>query len=289
MSTANKSKVSSGGGPADDRIGQLLRARYGADVDLPDGHNAGDMLETLLSHRSIRFYLPQPVPSAAIDLAIAAAQSASTSSNLQAWSVVTVEDSARKARINAIAGNQKQIDQAPLLLVWLADLSRARRITAERSETSDGLDYLESFLLAVIDATLAAQNAVIAFESIGLGTCYIGALRNDPATVAKELNLPDEVFSVFGLTVGYPDLSIKTDIKPRLPQSIVVHNEQYKRDAESEGLSDYNAALRIFQKIQLMSSIDWTEQVSRRIGTKEALKKRHELLTVIRKLGFELK
>lgn len=288
MSTANKSKVPSEVRPAHDRIGQLLRARYSADVDLTDGHNAGNVIETLLSHRSIRFYLPQSVPSAAIDLAIAAAQSASTSSNLQAWSVVTVEDSTRKSRINAIAGNQKQIEQAPLLLVWLADLSRARRITAERSETSDGLDYLESFLLAVIDATLAAQNAVIAFESIGLGTCYIGALRNDPATVAKELNLPDEVFPVFGLTVGYPDPSIKTDIKPRLPQSVVGHNEQYKRDAESEGLQDYNAALRVFQKIQLMPPIDWTEQVSRRIGTKEALKNRHKLLTVIRALGFRL-
>ncbi|MEP7456441.1 NADPH-dependent oxidoreductase [Phyllobacterium sp. SB3] len=271
------------------RVTELLRARYGASNAFPDALAATDVIEALLSHRSVRFYLPQPVPSTTLELAIAAAQSASSSSNLQAWSVVAVEDTARKARINAVAGNQNQVEQAPLLLVWLADLSRARRIATARSEPSSGLDYLESFLLAVIDATLAAQNAVTAFESLGLGTCYIGAIRNDPATVAKELNLPDEVFPVFGLTVGYPDPAIKTDIKPRLLQSNVLHSEHYERDAETGDLQRYNAVLHTFQKIQLMPSIDWTEQVSRRIGTKDALKNRHELLSVVRKLGFGLK
>lgn len=270
-----------------DRLMTLLQQRYGTSERLSDSPSTPDVLETLLSHRSVRSYLPQKVPTEALQLAISAAQSAPSSSNLQAWSVVAIADKDRKARINIVAGNQKQIDQAPMLLVWLADLSRLRGIAASQGSTSDGLDYLESFLLGVIDAALAAQNAVIALESLGLGTCYIGALRNDPAAVAKELALPSEVFPVFGLTVGYPDPAIRTDIKPRLPREKVLHNEQYQ--TEPTDFSSYDEALRAFQTIQLMPTIDWTQQVSRRIGTKEALKNRHELAIAIKALGFRLR
>lgn len=148
---------------------------------------------------------------------------------------------------------------------------------------------MESFLLAVIDATLAAQNAVIAFESLGLGTCYIGALRNNPEAIAKELALPKEVFPVFGLTVGYPDPSIRTDIKPRLPRSKVLHREQYTANSDREDFGEYNQILRAFQKLQLMPAIDWTEQMSRRIGKKEALKNRDVLSSAVKALGFQIK
>ncbi|ATU94948.1 NADPH-dependent oxidoreductase [Phyllobacterium zundukense] len=272
-----------------DLISKLLQQRYGAQQNLSGSLPATDIIETLLAHRSVRFYLPQSVPVTALELAVSAAQSAPSSSNLQAWSVVAVGDKDRKARINAVAGNQKQIDQAPLFLVWLADLSRLRRVATNQGSTSDGLDYLESFLLAVIDAALAAQNAVIAFESLGLGTCYIGALRNNPIAVAKELALPKEVLPVFGLTVGYPDPAIRTDIKPRLPKTKVLHSEQYENDSKSADFSDYNEVLRAFQKIQLLPAIDWTEQISRRIETKDALKNRHELSAAIKTLGFKLK
>ncbi|HMF66908.1 MAG TPA: nitroreductase family protein, partial [Phyllobacterium sp.] len=163
-----------------DRISSLLQQRYGTQQELSGSLPETKVIETLLNHRSVRFYLPQSVPAPAVELAISAAQSAPSSSNLQAWSVVAIEDKDRKARINAVAGNQKQIEQAPLLLVWLADLARLRGITDAQGSPAEGLEYLESFLLAIIDATLAAQNAVVAFESLGLGTCYIGALRNNP-------------------------------------------------------------------------------------------------------------
>ena len=272
-----------------DRISSLLQQRYGTQQELSGSLPETMVIETLLNHRSVRFYLPQSVPAAAVELAISAAQSAPSSSNLQAWSVVAVEDKDRKARINAVAGNQKQIEQAPLLLVWLADLARLRGITNTQGSPAEGLDYLESFLLAIIDATLAAQNAVVAFESLGLGTCYIGALRNNPMAVAKELALPKEVFPVFGLTVGYPDPAIRTDVKPRLPRSRVFHREQYEANPDSGDFSAYNQVLRAFQKIQLMPAIDWTEQMSRRIGTKEALKNRDALSGVVKALGFQIK
>ena len=272
-----------------DRISSLLQQRYGTQQKLSGSLPETKVIETLLNHRSVRFYLPQSVPAPAVELAISAAQSAPSSSNLQAWSVVAIEDKDRKARIYAVAGNQKQIEQAPLLLVWLADLARLRGITDAQGSPAEGLEYLESFLLAIIDATLAAQNAVVAFESLGLGTCYIGALRNNPMAVAKELALPKEVFPVFGLTVGYPDPAIRTDVKPRLPRSRVFHREQYEANPDSGDFSAYNQVLRAFQKIQLMPAIDWTEQMSRRIGTKEALKNRDALSGVVKALGFQIK
>lgn len=254
---------------------------------LPADWNA--TLDTLLSHRSVRSYLNQPLPAGALETAIAAAQSAPSSSNLQAWSVVAVTDPARKERINAVAGAQRQITEAPLLLVWLADLSRLRGIADARGHTSDAVDYLETFLLGVIDAALAAQNAVTAFNSLGLGSCYIGAIRNDPATVAAELGLPPEVFPVFGLTVGVPDPARATDVKPRLPQSSVLHREQYEASVRPDDLARYDRTLRGFQAEQSLAPVDWTQQLSQRIGTAAALKGRDRLAGVLKDLGFKLK
>lgn len=137
-----------------DRLKALAGERYRNKQQLSGDWT--ETVETILSHRSVRHYLEDPVPGEAVELAVAAAQSAPSSSNLQAWSVVAVEDVERRGRLNAVAGNQRQIAQAPLLLVWLADLARPRKIAMERGATAEGLDYVESFLLGVIDAALAA-------------------------------------------------------------------------------------------------------------------------------------
>ncbi|NTJ62163.1 NADPH-dependent oxidoreductase [Agrobacterium rhizogenes] len=273
--------------PDDDRLAALVRERYRNSQHI--GVDWNETIETLLSHRSVRDYLPETVPDTILQLAIAAAQSAPSSSNLQAWSVIAVRDEARKARLNAIAGTQRQITQAPLLLIWLADLSRPRRIATDQGSAADGLDYVESFLLGVIDAALAAQNAVVSLESQGLGTCYIGAIRNDPETVARELELPAGVFPVFGLTVGYPDPATPAAVKPRLPQTTVLHHERYDRSRRSGDLEHYNTVLQDFQAEQHMPRTDWTVQVKNRIGTVEALKGRHLLGVAARRLGFKLK
>ncbi|MBB3428960.1 MULTISPECIES: NADPH-dependent oxidoreductase [Rhizobium] len=273
--------------PDDDRLAALVRERYRNSQHI--GADWSETIETLLSHRSVRDYLPKAVPDDILHLAIAAAQSAPSSSNLQAWSVIAVRDEVRKAKLNAVAGTQRQITQAPLLLIWLADLSRPRRIAADQGSAADGLDYVESFLLGVIDAALAAQNAVVSLESQGLGTCYIGAIRNDPETVARELELPEGVFPVFGLTVGYPDPAAPAAVKPRLPQTTVLHHEHYDRSRRSDDLRHYNTILQDFQAEQRMPRIDWTAQVKNRIGTVEALKGRHLLGVAARRLGFRLK
>jgi nitroreductase len=276
------------GTPGDDGLRDLIFARYRQSVQAGNAE-VNAVLETILAHRSVRDYLPAPLPPGTLETIVAAAQSAPTSSNLQAWSVVAVEDPARRARLSAVSGNQRQILQAPLFLVWLADLSRLRAVAGGLGKTSDGLDYIETFLLSVIDATLAAQNAVVALESLGLGSCYIGGIRNQPQAVAAELGLPAEAIAVFGLTVGYPDPARPADIKPRLSQEVVLHRETYGESRPAAPLGLYDTILRGFQAEQKLPAIDWTEQASARIGTSEALKGRHALTETIRALGFALK
>jgi len=277
-----------GDGAAGTALG-LARQRYRReDAPIPFAWN--DTFETILSHRSVRAYLPDPLPEGTIETLVAAAQSASTSSNLQLWSVVAVEDAARKARLAALAGGQKHIVQAPLLLVWLVDLARIGTIAQERGSAAEGLTYLESFVVGAVDVSLAAQNAVIALESLGLGCVYIGAMRNKPVEVAKELGLPPNVMALFGLVVGYPDPAVPGGIKPRLPQEAVLHREQYTwGPAQSAAVESYNARLRGFQAEQKMPLQDWTELVLNRVRNAPTLSGRDKLREALTTLGFGLK
>ncbi|MDO6416703.1 NADPH-dependent oxidoreductase [Sphingomonas sp. BIUV-7] len=271
----------------DERLNARLFDRYRNTLDVPVAWN--ETLDTLIAHRSVRAYLPQALPVGTVELLVAAAQSAASSSNLQPWSVVAVEDPARKARLASLAGDQKQIHQAPLFLLWLVDLNRLDRIGEALATPADGLRYLESFLLGAVDTSLAAQSAVVALESIGLGSCYIGAIRNKPAEVAAELNLPPNVFALFGLTVGYPDPGRPASVKPRLPQEAVLFRETYGADDNAHHVAAYDRRLRSFQREQAMVERDWSEQASQRVrGAHLALSGRHELRDILHGLGFGL-
>ena len=266
---------------------EQLRRRYGVEQAAnPTVWNAA--LASILSHRSIRKYLPTKVPDDILALTIAAAQSAPTSSGLQAWSVVAVEDPDRKARLAALAAPNPQILSAPLFLVWLADLSRLRSLAIEHGKAGAGLDYFESLLLATIDAALAAQNAVIALDALGLGSCYIGGIRDHPEEVGKLLGLPPETVAVFGMTVGYPDPAVETEVKPRLPQSLVLHREQYRTECVKDDLAGYDEIMRGFQAGQGMAVRGWTQVVASRIADAAALKGRDVLLQVVRRMGFKV-
>jgi nitroreductase len=271
------------------RAAALSRARYRDDAaPLPVGWN--ETLEGLLSHRSVRAYLPDALPEGVIETLVTAAQSASSSSNLQVWSVVAVEDPARKARLAALAGNQKHVVEAPLFLVWLVDLNRLTSLARERGGPSGALSYLETFLLGSVDTSLAAQNAVVALESLGLGSVYTGGIRNRPAEVAAELGLPPHVFPLFGLAVGRPDPDRPAEIKPRLPQAAVLFREQYAwGDAQRAAVDAYNPRIRAFQREQGMVEQDWTVQAGNRTRGPESMVGRHVLREVLNGLGFELK
>ncbi|MEH2082344.1 MAG: NADPH-dependent oxidoreductase [Nostoc sp.] len=267
---------------------ELLRSRYG-EIPFNPEIEWNDSLTALLSHCSIRSYLSDPLPTGTLELLIAAAQSASTSSNLQTWSVVAVEDQQRKEELSKLAGNQAHIKQVPLFLVWLADLARLSHVADSRGISHDALEYLEMFVMATIDATLAAQNAAVAAESLGLGTVYIGGIRNRPQEVAQILNLPSSVYAVFGLCVGYANPDVEAAIKPRLPQSAILHRETYKLAEQEEAIAHYNDIIKEFYTEQKMNVAgDWSEHSAQRIATVEALRGRDRLREALNNLGFKL-
>lgn len=274
---------------ASEKARDLLATRYRRN-DLPAPPAWNETLEVLLSHRSVRAYLPDPLPEGTIETLVAAAQSASSSSNLQCWSVVAVEDPARKARLAALASAQKYIIQAPLFLVWLVDLARLEGIAAERGIAPEALSYLESFTLGALDCALAVQNAVTAAESLGLGCVYIGAIRNHPVEVATELALPPNVVALVGLVVGHPDPQVATAVKPRLPQEAVLFREHYAREpAQRAAVARYDETIRAFQAEQGMKVQDWTEQAVNRVKDAPGRDGRAGLREALETLGFGLR
>ena len=118
-------------------------------------------IEQIYAHFSVRSYKPDPVPCEMIETIVAAGQRASSSSNLQTYSVVAVMDHARKARLCKLCGDQEHIEQAPVFLAWCADLSRLERVCQARGYEQVS-EYIENFLIAAVDASLAMQNAALA-------------------------------------------------------------------------------------------------------------------------------
>ncbi|MFY0409692.1 NADPH-dependent oxidoreductase [Solicola sp. PLA-1-18] len=257
--------------------------RYGGPTRATDLGN--DVVAGLLAHRSVRAFLDAGVDDDVVAALVAAAQSASTSSNLQAWSVVSVRDPSRKARLAHLAGDQAFVERAPVFLVWVADLSRARRLAARSGVAVDAADYLESTLVACIDTALAAQNAVVAAESLGLGCVYVGAVRNHPEAVAAELGLPPSSVALFGLAVGVPDPSEDADVKPRLPQSAVWHHETYDADAADASLPEYDERLAEYNRRHGMSD-GWTGRVLTRLAGAGSLAGRHVLRETLDRMGL---
>lgn len=267
---------------------ELLLQRYG---EIPfnweiDWNNS---LETLLSHRSVRSYLSKPLPRGTLEWLIAAAQSAASSANMQTWSVVAIEDQQRKAELCKLANNQVYINKAPVFLVWLADLGRLAYVAENNGLPHIALDYLELLVKGIVDASVAAQNATIAAESIGLGTVYIGAIRKNTQEVATLLNLPPFVFPIFGLCVGYANPDVETAIKPRLPQQAVLHRETYKLAEQSEAISHYNDVMKEFYTEHKMNVAgDWSQHSAERIATLDYLKGCKYLRETLNNFGFKL-
>ena len=266
---------------------EALARRYGA--ALPPAGPWNETIASLLDHRSVRGFLSDPVPAGTLETLIAAAQSAATSSNMQFWSAIAVTDPAKRKVLAEIAGNQKHIEQCPLYIVWLADLSRNDRLGEAEKTTLECLPYLETFMVACIDAALAAQNAVVAAQSLGLRTVYIGAMRNDPLRVAALLGLPTRAFAVFGLCVGYADPKARNEVKPRLPQTTVLHHERHDAGPESKDRPAYDAEMAKFSARNEMQATTWTQRVLNRMGPIKSMNGRETIRAALAKLGFEIR
>jgi nitroreductase len=268
--------------------GSALAQRYGTGAVPPAGPWS-ETIATMLDHRSVRAYLPDAVPAGTLETLIAAAQSAATSSNMQWWSAVAVTDPAVKKELAEIAGNQKHIEQCPLFIAWVADMSRNARISNVEKADFECMPWLETFMVACIDAALAAQNAVVAAQSIGLSTVYIGAMRNDPVRVARLLGLPEKAFVVFGLCVGYATEKGIGEVKPRLPQATVLHLERYDASREAAERETYDAEMKIFSKRHELQAATWTQRVLNRLGPIKSMNGREKIRAALATLGFEIR
>ncbi len=248
-------------------------------------------IEQIHQHGSARHYRPDPLPQALVEAIVVAGQRASTSSNLQMYSVIAVSAADKRERLQELCGGQQHIGQAPLFLTWVADLSRLDRVCAGRGYTQQAA-YLEIFLQAAVDAAIAAQNAALAAESLGLGICYIGSIRNQPRQVIELLGLPRLTFPLVGMTVGWPATPPK--VRPRLPLAAILHWEQYDPQNEAALIQQYDQAMiatEIYRGRQVTpedtlpeSEYGWSEHSARRV----AQVMRPFLRAVLQEQGLEL-
>jgi len=243
-----------------------------------------DIHGLLRSHRSIRSFENIPLEDDTVTEIVRSAQCAATSSNIQALTVIHVTNTEVRAAIAEVAGGQRYVTTAGAFLVWCADLNRTRR-ACEAAGGSMASGMTEQFIIATVDVALAAQNAVIAAEAMGLGICYIGAVRNDPQTVSDLLELPDDVYPVFGMCIGHPKKS--PDVKPRLPVEVVLKRDTYDSSDEAEQIRAYDETMRQYYRTRGGGTKEssWTEEMAGLVGGE----RRPHMRQFLADRGFELR
>lgn len=242
-----------------------------------------DTIALLRSHRSIRAFTGDPLDDALVGELVSAGLCAATSSNVQATTVIRVRNVDTLEQIARIAGGQHHIVTAGAFLVYCADLRRpGRAAAAYGAEVIAGMT--EQFVIATVDVALAAQNTVVAAESLGLGICYIGAVRNDPQAVTDLLELPQQVYPVFGLCIGHP--AQDPEVKPRLPLAAVLHEERYE-DISDEMVAAYDETMRTYYRTRSGGNKEstWSEEMAGLVGSE----RRPHLRGFLADQGFALR
>ena len=238
-------------------------------------------IDLLKAHRSIRQFQNRPIQLDLFQDLIKASQAAASSNFFQAATIIRVTDSKKRAKLASLANNQAYVETAAEFLVFCADMNRAASCCdLHGAEANTG--FTEQFIIATVDAALVAQNIVVASESAGLGICYIGALRNNPAEVSTVLDLPHNTYPVFGLCLGWPDQD--PEVKPRLPMGVVLRENSYGNGTEGIKLDDYDEAVRGYYATRSSNqkSMSWSEQMSGMLS-KES---RPHMLDFLKMKGF---
>jgi len=179
----------------------------------------------LAAHRSIRRFEDRPIDPALLDAVMGQALAGSSSSgNLNMVSVIRTRDAERKARLHELHFNQPMVLQAPLVLTFCADTFRTRAWLAQRGARPGFADFI-SWHVAAFDAVILSQSMALAFESHGLGVCYMGTTLHSMREIAAFLECPVNVLPVTSLVVGWPAESPAQ--RDRLPTAAWVHDEKY--------------------------------------------------------------
>ncbi len=190
-----------------------------------------DVFEVIHGHRSIRSYRPDPVDESLLTELLEAGVRASSSGNMQTFSIVVSSDEEMRHRLYWPHMEQEMVRQAPLVLTFCADFRRMRK-WLRLNDAPDNFDDFFAFLVAAIDAILVSQNVALAAEANGLGICYMGSTLANADQIGEILELPPGVFPVVGFVMGWPDEAPAP--RDRLPLSGLVHRERYHDHTDEE-------------------------------------------------------
>lgn len=277
--------------PSNVQLNAALRIRFGVDFPVASNQRGLDTLAQMAEHRSIRRYKPDPVAPELLRLLYACALSAPTKSDLQQADIIHVADRGKRERIVATIPDMAWILDAPVFLVFCGNNRRIRRIGEWRGKPFAN-EHLDHFMNAAVDAGIAMMNFIRAAEAAGLGTCPISAIRNAVDATSRELELPEGVFPVAGLCVGFP--ATPGHISPRLPLEVTTHTDTYAETSLREQVEAYdrrrhaNHAYGKQRRTQLFGEADfygWSEDKARQYAEPE----RADFGAYIRRQGFSLK
>jgi nitroreductase/FMN reductase [NAD(P)H] len=273
------------------RIRSAMAERFGTDLTIDPDCPGLEELTRMAEHRSHRRFASRPVEPALLRLLFACALSTPSKSDLQQADIVHVADRAKVRAIAAGIPDMPWIADAPVFLVFLANNRRLRQI-GEWCGKPFANDHLDHFLNAAVDAALVMMSFIRAAEAVGLGACPVSHVRNHPHELSRLLELPEWVFPVAGLCVGYP--AEPGRITPRLPLEATVHVDRYDGGRIREKVDAYDRrrhALLPYRKQRYAdryANVDfygWSEDKARQYSVPE----RADFGEFIRKKGFSLK
>ena len=244
-----------------ENINSLIKKRFGETIatDAEIAENSG--LVEILKHRSHRSFTDKQVSAELLQVLFAAALSAPSKSDLQQIAIIHIADETKKQKIAELIPGMPWISQASVLLVFCGDNRRIRKVCELRDKPFAN-DHLDSFLNAAVDTGLVLMNFIRAAESVGLGCCPISVIRNHVFAIAECLELPEWVFPVAGLALGYP--AGEGQISPRLSPSTTVHTDSYDDSQLASQLDEYDQRRHAEQPIA-----DTTQRAVRRYGKTE--------------------
>lgn len=207
-----------------------------------------ETLRLLNAHRTYRqFRRDETLPSEHLEAVIASAQQAASWMNGQHYTIINISSPDLRAAISALQPNNPQISECAVYLIFLADLHKADLCRQAQAESSfaAAAGAPDALITAVTDCALAAQNAVVAAESLGYATCFTGGIRQIAPQLTELLGLPAHTFPVVGLCIGTPAVEMR--IKPRLPRAAAYAENRYPNDADLAGhLADYEQTMTQF-------------------------------------------
>lgn len=200
-----------------------------------------DTIQTQLNHRSIRNFKEETVSQNIISTLVDVARHTATSNFMQSFSIVCLTSDEKKTALAKIC-NQHYVAEASHVFIFVADQHRNEQIAKENSQDTSVLSTMDRFMVAMTDASLAAQNVNVAAESLGLGTVFLGSILNDARSVIDLINLPEKTFPIVGLAIGYPNQ--EPQLKPRLPKDMMFFENEYEVVNDMKAtLSDYDTVV----------------------------------------------